>query len=129
MAFTEDQLLLSADKVAQLTKALSTTGVADPLQFLCDEAAADVARLTAGYVLDDASVRNFVRCLALFRAYSAAGPVPLDVQKNYDQANTELQAIARGMRPNLPKVAVAGPAPQAGSWGSGGRVHGRMGRG
>jgi hypothetical protein len=54
MAFTKDQLLLPADKVAQLTKGLATLGVPDPLQYLCDEAAAAVARLTTGYILDDA---------------------------------------------------------------------------
>jgi len=52
MAFGWADLLLSADKSAQLTKALSTLGVADPLQYLCDEAAADVGRFTTGFVID-----------------------------------------------------------------------------
>ena len=110
-------MLLSPAKSAQLTKALATLGVADPLQYLCDEAAADVARLTTGYVVDDVSARGFVRALALFRAYSKAGPVPADVQKDFDGAMEELQAIAEGKRPNLPRVE-SGDNPPGGKWGS-----------
>jgi hypothetical protein len=126
MAFTEDQLLLSADRAAQLTKALATETVADPLQVLCDEAAADVARMTAGYVLDDLSLGNFTRSLALYRAYSKAGPVPMDVQTDYDAATKELEAIASGKRPNLPR-AEAGTNPPSGQWGGATKVIGRMG--
>jgi len=70
MAFTKDQLLLSADKVAQLTKALATLSVADPLQYVCDEAAAIVARMTAGYVIDDVSERGWIRSIAVYNAYT-----------------------------------------------------------
>src|SRR4051812_8296091 len=106
MAFTKDQLLLPADKAAQLTKALATLGVADPLQYLCDEAAATVARMTTGYVLDDASLRDFTRSLALFKTYSFAGTgVPKNVDADNKAAMEELTAIAEGKRPNLPKVA------------------------
>lgn len=125
MAFTDDDLLLSADKVTQLTKALSNMNVADPLQYLCDEASADVARLTTGYVLDDNSVRGFIRALALYRIYGYAGPVPLDVQKAYDAASAELQAIASGRRPNLPRVNT-GVNPPAGQSGTQPYVPGRM---
>lgn len=118
--------MLSADKVAQLTKALATLEVADPLQYLCDEAAADVARLTTGYVLDDAAVRGFVRALALYKAYGYAGPVPKDVQANYDSAVKELEAIAEGKRPNLPKVTTSSQSTISGSWGSGRKVGGRI---
>lgn len=126
--FTVDDLLLSPDKAAQLTKALATMGVAEPLQYLCDEAAADVARLTTGYVLDAASVRGFVRSLALFRAYAKAGPVPADVSRDLDAAMKELEAIAKGERPNLPRVEAAeGEASASGKWGSKTAISGRTG--
>lgn len=120
-------LLLSPDRQAQLTKALSNLGVADPLQTMCDEAAADVARLTAGYVLDPLSLQQMTRSLALYRAYAKAGPVPKDVKTDFDAAMKELEAIAEGKRPNLPKVAVIPSAPNAGAWGSGRRIRGRIG--
>ena len=125
MAFTKFDLLLDAAKMAQLTRALSNLNVADPLQYLCDEAGADVARRTAGYVLDALSLRNFNRSLALYRAYSNAGPVPPDVQKNYDAADKELEAIAKGERPNLPRKTDGAAAP-TGKWGSKTNVPGRM---
>jgi hypothetical protein len=117
MAFTKYDLLLTPAKMTQLTTALANLNVADPLQYLCDEAAADVARFTAGYVLDANSVRNFTRSLGLYRVYSLAGPVPMDVQKDYDSALLELQAIAEGKRPNLPR-AETGDNPPSGKWGS-----------
>lgn len=127
MAFTKDQLLLPADKVAQLTKGLATLGVPDPLQYLCDEAAAAVARLTTGYILDDASLRNFIRSLALFQAYSKAGTgVPKNIVDDNKGAMDELQAIAEGKRPNLPKVAAGSLVGIAGTSGSQARVKGRM---
>ena len=128
MAFQTTDLLLSPDKAAQLTKALSNLGVADPLQYLCDEAAADVARLTTGYVTDDGSLRNFTRKLALFEIYSKAqaGAVPDGIVKDHDEALKELQDIAAGKRPNLPKVSTPSQATIAGAWGSGARVCGRI---
>jgi len=118
-------LLLSQDKAAQLTKALSVLGVHDPLQYLCDEAAADVARYITGYVLEENQVRGFVRSLALFAAYSLANvPVPKDVQTSYDGAIKELEAIAKGERPNLPRVQSpsAGGSASVGGWGSRERI-------
>ena len=126
MAFVDTDLLLSPDRQAQLTKALSNLNVADPLQYLCDEAAAEVARLTTGYVLDDLSLRGLTRALALYKVYSYAGPVPKDVQTNYDAADKELQAIAGGKRPNLPKVTTPSQATIAGSSGSGCKLTGRL---
>jgi len=127
MAFTDDDLLLSPDKAAQLTKALATIGVADPLQYLCDEATADVARFTTGYVLSAESTRSFIRSLALFRAYSKAGPVPADVQRDYEAALKELEAIAKGERPNLARTPPeTGEEPATGNWGSSTQIKGRM---
>jgi hypothetical protein len=125
--FITGNLQLSADKVAQFTAALATTEVADPLQQLCDEAAADVARLSAGYILDATSISNFIRALAVYNAYVNAGtPAPEDVATRYKSAWTELQSIARGDRPNLPKVANAALASRAGLVGGPAYVHGRM---
>lgn len=114
MAFLKDQLLLAANKVAQLTGALATPTVADPLQSLCDEAAADVARMTTGYIIDDVSTRNFVRSLALYRIYGKAGPIPPDVKTDHDDALKELQAIAEGKRPSLPRTPTAEARPASG---------------
>ncbi len=125
MAFTDNDLLLSADKSAQLTRALANLGVADPLQYLCDEAVADVARMTIGYVIDDNALRGFIRSLALFRIYGYAGPVPKDIQASYDAARSELEAIASGKRPNLPRVQT-GTNPPSGQFGSKPYVKGRM---
>jgi hypothetical protein len=126
MAFSSDDLLLSPDRSAQLEKALANLGVADPLQYLCDEAAAEVARMTTGYAVDVNSVRGMTRALALFKIYSYAGPVPKDIQANYDSTNKELEAIASGNRPNLPKATTPSQAGIAGNWGSQSRVPGRM---
>ncbi len=124
--FTTNDLLLSAEKAAQLTKALSNLGVAAPLQYVCDEAAAEAARLTTGYVIEDNAMRGFVRPLALYRAYGYAGPVPKDVQVQYDAVRAELEAIAQGKRPNLPRVTgTGGTAAPSGKWGAKGYVKGR----
>lgn len=119
-------LLLSPDRAAQLTKALSNLGVADPLQTMCDEATADVARMTTGYVLDPLSLQQMTRSLALYRAYAKAGPVPKDVKQDFDAAMKELEAIAEGKRPNLPKIASSPASPNAGAWGSGRHISGRI---
>jgi hypothetical protein len=127
MAFTKDQLLLPADKVAQLTKGLATLSVADPLQYLCDEAAGTVTRMTTGYVLDDGSTRTFIRALALFAAYSNAGTgVPKNVADEQSAAMKELEAIAEGKRPNLAKAADASLDSIAGTGSSQARIKGRM---
>jgi hypothetical protein len=127
MAFDKDQLLLSADKVSQLTKGLATLSVTDPLQFLCDEALADVARLTAGYVLTDVQQQGFIRALAVFRAYTYANvPPPKSVQDAYDYAQKELDAIAKGERRNLPKTTDTALQPSSGQGGSQTRIPGRM---
>ena len=127
MAFTKNDLLLSADKAAQLVKALSSLGQADPLQYCCDEAAATVARMTTGYVLDDTSIKQLVRALALEKAYGYANaPAPEGVKTDAKNALEELQAIAGGKRPNLPKVATASQGTIAGTWGSGRKVGGRI---
>lgn len=121
-------LLLSPDKASKLTKALANLGVANPLQVLCDEAAAEVARLTTGYVIADLAVQGWVRSLALASIYSKANvPPPDSVTKDATAAATELQAIAKGERPNLPKVANSPASPNAGSWGSGCKLTGRIG--
>lgn len=128
MAFTKYDLLLDAAKLAQLTKALANTGVADPLQSCVNEAIAEVDRATSGYVIADAAKFGWIRALALFKAYSLAGPVPADVQKQYDGAMKQLEAIAKGDVKNLP-VEPSSSSSNAGSgkWGSKCRVKGRMG--
>lgn len=126
MAFGEDDLLLTPDKSAQLTKALSGLNVADPLQYFCDEAAAEVARMTTGYLLDDLSVRGLTRAIALFKIYSFVAPVPADIQKDYDGASKELEAIAKGERPNLPKQQTPTSSPTAGTSSSGSQLTGRI---
>jgi hypothetical protein len=126
MAFSENDLLLSPDKLAQLTKALAPTGVPDPVQYFCDEGSGLVARMTNGYIIDPMSMRDMIRAVALFKCYSKAGPVPKDIQKDYDDTMKELQAIAGGERPNLPKVVDPASQPITGGWGSGCKVHGNI---
>jgi len=105
MAFLQSDLLLTADKLAQLTNALASLGQADPLQTCITEATADVARFTASYTLEAAATNGFIRALALYRAYALAGTgVPPEVQKNYDESKAELVAISEGKRKNLPST-------------------------
>lgn len=124
MAFTKYDLLLDAAKLAQLTKALANTGVADPVQSCVNEGIAEVERLTSGYVIADAAKYGWIRALALFKAYSLAGPVPEDVQKQYDGAIKQLEAIATGAVKNLPVAASesGSNAGAAGKWGSGEKI-------
>lgn len=129
MAFTKEQLLLSPDKAAQLAKAMATLQVDDPLQYVCDEAAAVVARMTQGYVIDEASLRDFTRKLAVFNVYTLANvPPPSAIETAYEDAMKELQDIAAGKRPNLPRVESGDPTsnPATGSGGSKAYVPGRM---
>jgi hypothetical protein len=129
MPFAVKDLKLPADKAAQLEKALGgqpSNEALPALQGICDEAAAEVARLTTGYVLDNVSLSNFTRAIALGRAYAYIGPVPKDVETNAKEAKDELTAIAEGKRPNLPKVANASLSGRAGKWGSGQAMPGRM---
>jgi hypothetical protein len=126
MSLSVSDLNLPADKLSQMATALGDTGGANAaLQGICNGAAADVARLTAGYVIDATSQTNFGRAIALFRAYGQVGPIPPDVEKNYDAAWNELTDIAQGKRPNLPKVADPNQASIAGRWGGGHRLPGR----
>lgn len=111
-------LLLTDDKLSQLTAALSNLDSSgDPLQTCINEAVAEVARLTAGYTIDAACLTSWQRALALHKAYGLCGPVPADVVKLYEEARTELIAIARGERPNLPKADTS-TSTGKGSWGS-----------
>jgi len=127
-SFDKSQLLLTDEKSVQLTTALANLDVADPLQQVCDEAAAVVTRMMASYALTDAQVAGFIRAIALFEAYRVANiPAPDDVSTANDAAMKELTAIASGERPNLPKVADSDLTPGAGSWGSNDKTTGRFG--
>lgn len=125
--FDDGDLLLSADKVQQFTAVLTTEEVADPLQDLCDEAAATVARMTAGYVVDNESVFSFIRSIAVYNAYLNSGtPAPENVTTRYQDNMKELTAIASGQRPNLPKVTDPALQSRAGAAGSAHHIHGRI---
>jgi hypothetical protein len=129
MPFAVKDLKLPADKIAQLNRALGgkpEDDAAAELQGLCDEATAIVARLTTGYVIDAVSMNDFIRAIALYRAYGFAGPVPKDIESNYKAVQTELEAIAGGKRPNLPKVSTPAQNPIAGGWGANPNIPGRM---
>ena len=127
MALIVNDLNLPADKLAEFATAFGDTSTTNAVvQTYCDDAAADVARLTAGYLLDDSSTRNFSRAIALYRIYGQIGPVPPDVEKNYDDAWKELQSIAKGERTNLPKVPDPSLASRAGAIGGNRRLHGRL---
>ena len=129
MALQVSDLNLPADKLVQFATALGDTGGANAaLQGICNGAAADVARLTAGYLIDPASTTNWGRSLALYRAYSQAqfGEIPKAIADDYKTAMDELTAIAEGKRPNLPKVTDPNQATLAGGWGGNCPVPGRM---
>ncbi len=132
MSLQVSDLNLPADKLAQFATAFGDTGGQNAaLQGICNGAAADVARLTAGYVIDPASVTNWGRSIALQRAYSQAqfGEIPKAVADDYKNAWDELTAIAEGKRLNLPKVSDPNQATVAGGWGGNCPVSGRMGQG
>jgi len=100
MAFSTPDLLLTAKKLAQLKEAL---GNQTSLDTICAEAEAEVNRLLAGYTVEEAVRKSFIRALALHQAYGLVGPIPDAVQKLYDRAQAELAAIAEGRRPNTPR--------------------------
>jgi hypothetical protein len=126
MSLQVSDLNLPADKLTQFATALGDTGSANAaVQGYCDAAAADVARLTAGYVIDPVSATNFGRAIAIYRIYGQVGPVPADVEKNYDDAWKELQSISKGERLNLPKISDPAQNTVAGGWGSGCPLKGR----
>ena len=131
MSLQVTDLNLPADKLAQFATALGDTGGQNAtLQGLCNGAAAYVAQLTAGYVIDPTIITDWGRAIALYRAYAQAqfGEIPKAVADDYKTATDELTAIAEGKRPNLPKVSDPNQAAIAGGWGGEHRVHGRMGR-
>lgn len=131
MSIAISDLKLPVDKIVQIENSLggnvtvagynSNPPVPNPpapnLQQLCDEAFADVNRLTTGYVIDAVSITNFTRACALYRAYGYIGNIPKDVEKNYTQAYDELEAIAQGKRPNLAKVETQSQTKMSGGWG------------
>lgn len=131
MSLQVSDLNLPADKLAQFANALGDSSNANvALQGICDGAAADIARLTAGYVIDPASLTNWGRSIALYRAYSQAqfGETPKAVSDDYKTVWDELTAIAEGKRPNLPKVSDPNQASIAGGFGGEHRLHGRVHR-
>jgi hypothetical protein len=129
MSLQVTDLNLPADKLAEFATAFGDVSNTNAVvQTYCDDAAADVARLTAGYQLDTSSTRNFSRAIALYRIYGQIGPVPPDVEKSYDDAWKELQSIAKGERTNLPKVPDPNLASRAGAIGGSPRLHGRLRR-
>jgi hypothetical protein len=131
MPLAVTDLNLTADKLTQFANALGDAGGLNAaLQGICDGAAADVDRLTAGYVIDPASYTNFARSIALYRAYSQAqfGEIPKAVADDYKTAWDELTAIAQGKRPNLPKLTDPNQSTIAGGWGSEHRLNGRVHR-
>lgn len=114
MALTTGQLLLKADRQAQLTAALATADVADPLALLIVEAEAEVDRLTAGYTVAAAVKDSWARVITLRNAYIAAEMgVPDDIQSAYDAAMTELRRLSEDKVENA-----AASTPEAGRWGS-----------
>ena len=120
MSLQVSDLNLPADKLAQIATALGDTGTTNAaLQGVCNSAAADVARLTNGYVIDPTSLTNFGRAIALYRAYGQIGTVPPDVKDNYEDSWKELQSIARGERKNIPRVDDGNPqSTSTGGYGS-----------
>lgn len=96
MAFVTADLLLTEEKLAQLTAALANSGQTDPLGTSIAEAESTVARYTAGYDLGEDDRKALVRRVALFNAYAWAGPVPDEISKAYDKAMEELRDIRDG---------------------------------
>ncbi len=123
MAITPEQLLLTDERRTQLTAALTGTGMATPLETLITEAESEVARLTRGYVIPEASQQAWARALTLWRAFVVAElGVPDDVKAGYEAAMEELTAIAEGRRPNLEREDLTPGATTGGRWGSSDRI-------
>jgi hypothetical protein len=125
MSLAVADLNLPAASLAQIASALGDgSGTNAALLGICNAASADVTRLTNGYVIDAASLTNFGRALALYRAYGQVGPVPPDVEKNYEDAWKELQSIAMGQRKNIPRADDGAPqSTSTGGFGGQRRVH------
>lgn len=127
MSLQVTDLNLPADKLAQFATALGdASGTNAVLQGICNSAAADVTRLTNGYVIDPTSLTNFGRAIALYRAYSQAqfGEIPKAVTDDYKAVWDELAAIAEGKRKNIPRVDDGGQqSTSTGGFGGQRRIH------
>jgi ribonucleotide reductase alpha subunit len=118
MAFTVAQLALTDDRKQQLEAALANSELEDPLEQAIAEAVSEVSRLTAGFVIEEASLNSWTRKVALYNCFVIAElSVPEDIKDAYDDTMEELRAIASGKRTNLPRIDVT-PAPGKGTWGS-----------
>lgn len=118
MALTTGQLLLTANRQAQLTSALATAEVADPLALLITEAEAEVDRLAAGYTIASEVKDSWARVITIRSAFLAAElGIPEDIQSAYDAAMTELRRLSEDKIENA-----AAASPEAGRWGSASKI-------
>jgi hypothetical protein len=99
VAFTPDQLLLTAARQAQLTTALANTTEDAPLETLIAEAEARVDLDLGDATVDDALRNTLVRAFTLHAAYSLVGPIPKDVATLYTEAKALLERAITGSDP------------------------------
>jgi len=113
---TTSDLLLDAERLDQLTAALTNAGYTEPLPRCISEAEAEVGLYITGYIVPALVQESWTRALALLKAYALAGAVAPDIKAAAETALAELRAIAEGKRPGYPRV--PGDSPGTGAWGS-----------
>lgn len=117
--FTQDDLSLPPNQLAQLTTGLANLGVADPVGGAVAESTDKIALYSRGYVIPDSQWRRLMRPLAIWSLFNLIGQVSEAQQKAYEDAMKELEAIRDGdfdlpLAETDPEI----PESRGGAWGS-----------
>lgn len=126
--FSEIDLALTNEALAQFTSGLQNRGLADPVQQFVTEAVQTVADFTAAYDLPLDRWRRLMRPIAICLIHETIGEgTPDSVIKARDVAMAELAAIRDGRFPNLISATVPVQEINArpGKWGSATRIEPR----
>ncbi len=127
MAWDASKLLLTAERLAQLTAALQPATIpgdpdatppvpdvtVDPIATVIAETEARIDGQIGGLAVDATVRDSLIRAFALHTAYALCGPVPKDIQGLYDDAKAELASLLESASP-----AEASTVPRSGAWGS-----------
>ncbi|MBN8245882.1 MAG: DUF1320 family protein [Verrucomicrobia bacterium] len=94
--FTQDDLMLPPQEMAQLHTALANLGQQDPLGRAVGEATDTVALYLRGLVVPDSQWRRMMRTLVIWMLYTQLGMVSEAQEKAYEATMKELREIRDG---------------------------------
>jgi hypothetical protein len=83
---TVQELLLTEERAAELTAALTNLGVTTPLETIIEEVEARLELMLGSFTVNSVILRQITRAFTLHHAYGLVGAVPKDIQKLYDEA-------------------------------------------